>query len=65
MVTSKSNYEYFQDYILLRASNGSCHDCKARMICSKMCEDRQIDSSKQHPPCFEAWLKWAKQRVKV
>ena len=59
MKSKKTNYEAFKEYIVQKASDGSsCFDCKARKICKALCEEKGIDSTKQTPPCLEAWTKW-------
>lgn len=49
---------------MLASSGAVCYDCMAREVCDSLSKERGIDTSKQTPPCQEAWLKWAEAEEK-
>lgn len=57
-VEAETNYAHFKDEILMRCTSGACYNCMARSECTSLCKERGIDSSKDTPPCFEAWVLW-------
>lgn len=44
---------------MLASSGAVCYDCMARKVCDTFSKERGIDTSKQTPPCKDAWLAWA------
>lgn len=64
MPKAETNYDHFKEEILIRCHDGACYNCLARGECSSLCKERGIDSSKDTPPCFEAWLSWSNKPFK-
>lgn len=61
---TETNYEKYRERLVhLIAQGALCHDCLARSLCRKICENRKINVSTSQAPCREAWEEWCGSRV--